>query len=91
MIDRIQLFYSMKSIQVYHQVNLIIPFRDIMVVEKQMENSSLPDLEIQSALLIIAKERVNDFQLFQGEDIRNVFFSRLVHLFSLILLIVNLF
>lgn len=51
----------MKYIQVYHQVNLIIPFRDIMVVEKQMENSSLPDLEIQSALLIIAKERVNDF------------------------------
>ena len=90
MIGRVQSFYSMKSIQVYHQVNLIIPFRDIMVVEKQMENSSLPDLEIQSALLIIAKERVNDFQLFQGENIR-IFSSRLVHLFSSIFLIVNLF
>ena len=43
-------------------MNLIIPFRDIMVVEKQQDNSSLPDLEIQSALLIIAKERVKEFQ-----------------------------
>ncbi len=40
-------------------MNLIIPFRDIMVVEKQTDNSNLPDIEIQSALLIITKERVN--------------------------------
>jgi len=48
-----------KKIKVYHQVNLIIPFRDIMVVEKQTDNSNLPDIEIQSPLLIITKERVN--------------------------------
>jgi len=30
-----------------------------MVVEKQTDNSNLPDIEIQSPLLIITKERVN--------------------------------
>lgn len=48
-------------IQVYHQVNLIIPFRDIMVAEKQSENSNLPDIEMQSALFITTKERVIEF------------------------------
>jgi hypothetical protein len=33
-----------------------------MVVEKQPDDSHLPDLETQSALLITTKERVNDFQ-----------------------------
>jgi hypothetical protein len=40
-------------------VNLIIPYRDIMVIEKQTDNLNLPDFETQSALFMITKERVN--------------------------------
>jgi hypothetical protein len=39
-------------------VNLIIPFRDIMVVEKKSDDSSLTDLDIQSALVITTKHQV---------------------------------
>ena len=39
-------------------MNVIIPVRDIMIIEKQPENSNLPEIEIQSALFITAKERV---------------------------------
>jgi hypothetical protein len=36
-----------------------------MVVEKQIDNSNLPDIEIQSALFITTKERVNIFNMFK--------------------------
>ena len=32
-----------------------------MIVEKQPDDSHLPDLETQTALLITTKERVNEF------------------------------
>ena len=51
-------FYPFTLEQVYHQVNLIIPFRDLMLVEKQADNSNLPDIEIHSALMITTKDRV---------------------------------
>ena len=41
-------------------MNLIIPFRDIMVVEKPSDNINLPDIETQSVLLITTKERVKN-------------------------------
>jgi hypothetical protein len=71
-------------------VNLIIPFRDIMVVEKPAENSNLPDIETQSTLLITTKERVKyliDVEIFLDFG----FIIRLEHLFFQILLIENLF
>ncbi|CAF4833627.1 unnamed protein product [Rotaria socialis] len=43
------------SSKVYHQVNLIIPFRDIVVVEKHLNNSSSSNIDIQSALVITIK------------------------------------
>jgi len=43
---------------VYHQVNLIIPFRDIMVVEKQPDNANISGSDIQSGLVITTKDQV---------------------------------
>ncbi|CAF1436530.1 unnamed protein product [Rotaria magnacalcarata] len=43
------------SSKVYHQVNLIIPFRDIVVVEKHLNSSSSSNIDIQSALVITIK------------------------------------
>ncbi|CAF5212997.1 unnamed protein product, partial [Rotaria magnacalcarata] len=54
--------------KVYHQVNLILPFRDIMVVEKQPETSNIPDIESQSALIIITKERAGTFTFSNFND-----------------------
>ncbi|CAF3905371.1 unnamed protein product, partial [Rotaria sp. Silwood2] len=67
--------------KVYHQVNLTIPFRDIMVVEKQPENSNLPTIETQSALLIIAKERAGTFSFSNFYD-REFVLNKLSHLLS---------
>ena len=53
---RVRLPFTLE--QVYHQVNLIIPFRDIMLVEKQADNSNLAEIAIHSALMITTKDRV---------------------------------
>jgi hypothetical protein len=60
-----------------------------MVVEKQTDNSNLPDIDIQSGLLITTKERVNIFWMSR----KNNFFKNIrpVHLFFQIFLIANLF
>ncbi|CAF4497386.1 unnamed protein product [Rotaria socialis] len=60
--------FASKKKKVYHQVNLIIPFRDIMVVEKQPETSNIPDIESQSALIIITKERAGTFTFSNFND-----------------------
>jgi len=60
-----------------------------MVVEKQTDNSNLPDLETQSALLITTKERVNYFYISNEKSLN--LYSRLEHFFSQIFLIENLF
>ncbi|CAF1369075.1 unnamed protein product [Adineta steineri] len=41
----------------YHQVNLIIPFRETLLVEKRRDDSRLSDINIPSALYITMKER----------------------------------
>jgi hypothetical protein len=56
--SRLKNFLSKKSFKVYHQVDLIIPFRDIMVVEKHQNSSSISDSDIQSALVITTKNQV---------------------------------
>ncbi len=44
--------------QIYRKVDLIIPFPDIMVVEKQSDTLNSSNLDIQSALVITTKDRV---------------------------------
>jgi hypothetical protein len=50
--------YSIDCDQIYHQVDLIIPFRDIMIVEKPSNRARISDLETQSALVITTKDQV---------------------------------
>jgi len=45
-------------LKVPHPVNVIIPFRDIMVVERQLDNYNPSDLNIQSALAVTLKDKV---------------------------------
>ncbi len=42
----------------YRKVDLIIPFRDIMLVEKHSDNSNLSNFDAQSALVITTKDQV---------------------------------
>ena len=47
------------SLQVYHQVNLILPFREIESIEKATESVNMLEIETQSAVIITGKTRVN--------------------------------
>ncbi|CAF1266589.1 unnamed protein product [Rotaria sordida] len=67
--------------KVFHQINLIIPFRDIMVIEKQPENPNSSDIETQSALLIITKERAGTFTFSKFDD-REFVLNKLSYLLS---------
>lgn len=49
--------------KVAHQVNLIIPFRDISSIEKASENSSFDDHDYQSTLIITRKDAVREQRL----------------------------
>jgi hypothetical protein len=46
--------------QAYRKVDLIIPFREIMVVEKQPDTPNNANPDIQSALVISTKDQVNE-------------------------------
>lgn len=42
----------------YRKVDLIIPFREIMVVEKRPDNPTNENFDLQSALVITTKDHV---------------------------------
>ena len=52
--DRIHLIF-VSFLQVYHQVNLILPFREIKSIEKATESVNMLEIETQSAVIITGK------------------------------------
>ncbi|UJR21588.1 hypothetical protein I4U23_024670 [Adineta vaga] len=44
--------------RVHHQVNLIIPFRDINVIEKKPDHLKVPDIPIDSAISMTIKQQI---------------------------------
>ncbi|CAF1312878.1 unnamed protein product, partial [Rotaria sordida] len=69
------------SSKVYRQVNLIIPFRDIIIVEKHTNNSNISDFDIQSALVITIKYEGGPFVLSNFTD-RSFILGKLSSLLS---------
>lgn len=54
--------------KVYHQVNLILPFREILSIEKATESVNVSEIETQSAVIITSKERVKLISLQRGDS-----------------------
>ncbi|CAF2348021.1 unnamed protein product [Rotaria sp. Silwood2] len=49
------------SSRLYRQVNLIIPFRDIIIVERHSNNSNVSNFDIQAAIVITIKHQGGPF------------------------------
>ncbi|UJR27471.1 hypothetical protein I4U23_008757 [Adineta vaga] len=52
----------------YHQVNLIIPFRDISTIDKRLDDGKQSDLDIPAALLIHMKNQSEPFTFSHFDD-----------------------
>lgn len=75
--------------QAYRKVDLIIPFREIMVVEKRPDNPGRDNFDLQSALVITTKDQVTCLR--NEVSFKTIFvYSRVELLFSLDFLIEHL-
>ncbi|CAF0826405.1 unnamed protein product [Rotaria sp. Silwood1] len=67
--------------RLHRQVNLIIPFRDIIIVEKHSNNSNVSNFDIQSAIVITIKYEGGPF-IFSNFVDRSFILSKLSTLLS---------
>ncbi|CAF1299818.1 unnamed protein product [Adineta steineri] len=67
--------------RVYHQVNLIIPFRDIVAIKKQSDDVILPDIDTQSTIIITIKEQAGKFLFLNFVD-REFVYEKLLNILS---------
>ncbi|CAF1392144.1 unnamed protein product [Adineta ricciae] len=67
--------------RVYHQVNLIIPFRDINLVEKKSDQAIKPEIDMDSAIFIAMKQEGGKFVFSQFDD-REFVFNKLSQMLS---------
>ncbi|CAF1052748.1 unnamed protein product [Adineta steineri] len=67
--------------RVYHQVNLIIPFRDIVAIKKQSDDVVLPDIDTQSTIIITIKEQAGKFLFLNFVD-REFVYEKLLNILS---------
>ncbi|CAF0721766.1 unnamed protein product [Adineta ricciae] len=67
--------------RVYHQVNLIIPFRDINLVEKKSDQAIKSEIDMDSAIFIAMKQEGGKFVFSQFDD-REFVFNKLSQMLS---------